>query len=131
MARNKFLKRMAVTALAASMTFGTVPAVAMNVFADTKVTTQVPGDADEATKTLYADFEKAVSGLTVSRKSTGNDIASAIKTALTPAGSKDTYDVSVTIDSTEAAKYDGENGVILPVINARATIKKYEKATEG
>ncbi len=25
MARNKFLKRMAVTALAASMTFGTVP----------------------------------------------------------------------------------------------------------
>ena len=130
MARNKFLKRMAVTALAASMTFGTVPAVAMNVFADTKVTTQVPGDADEATKTLYADFEKAVSGLTVSRKSTGNDIASAIKTALTPAGSKDTYDVSVTIDSTEAAKYDGENGVILPVINARATIKKYEKATE-
>ena len=33
MARNKFLKRMAVTALAASMTFGTVPAMATSAFA--------------------------------------------------------------------------------------------------
>ena len=51
MARNKFLKRMAVTALAASMTFGTVPAMAINAFAATVVSPVV--SANDTTSTDY------------------------------------------------------------------------------
>jgi len=56
MARNKFLKRMAVTALAASMTFGTVPAMATSAFA-----ASVSADAFD-TKTGDNDLNNAVAG---------------------------------------------------------------------
>ena len=54
---------MAVTALAASMTLGTVPAVAMNVFAETKVTSQAPSSSDTAAASLYSEVDAAVKTL--------------------------------------------------------------------
>ncbi len=132
MARNKFLKRMAVTALAASMTFGTVPAVAMNVFADQKVTSENPSSTDENVTALYTAFSNEVSKLdtsSISTKSTADDIQKALVAALKKDGTK-TYSVSVENITTETAKYEN-GGVVAPTISAEASIKEYENSTTG
>ncbi|MGO5160641.1 MULTISPECIES: S-layer homology domain-containing protein [unclassified Bilifractor] len=136
MARNKFLKRMAVTALAASMTLGTVPAVAMNVFAETKVTSQAPSSSDTATASLYSEVDAAVKTLDknaeISTATTGDKIAEALKNALETADPSSSFSVDVTVDSTDTAKYvNATTAPTAPVINATAKVQKYDKATIG
>ncbi len=133
MARNKFLKRMAVTALAASMTFGTVPAVAMNVFADQKVTSENPNSTDSNVNTLFTAFSNAVTSLdttSISTKSTADDIQKALVTALKNQDGTKTYSVSVENITTETAKYEN-GGVVAPTISAEASIMEYENSTTG
>ena len=136
MARNKFLKRMAVTALAASMTFGTVPAVAMNVFAETKVTSDAPSSSDTAAASLYSEVDAAVKKLDknaeISTATTGDTIAADLKDALEKADANSAFDVNVTVNSTDTAKYvNTSTAPTAPVINATAKIMKFDKATEG
>ena len=123
---------MAVTALAASMTFGTVPAVAMNVFADQKVTSENPSSTDANVTALYTAFSNAVTSLdtsSISTKSTADDLGKALVTTLKGQDNTKTYAVSVSDITTETAKY--ENGVVAPVINATATVQVFENSTTG
>ena len=136
MARNKFLKRMAVTALAASMTFGTVPAVAMNVFAETKVTSDAPSSSDTAATSLYKAVESAITSLDkntdISTATTGETIAADLKAALEKNDAGSAFDVQVTVNSTDTAKYVNKSTApTAPVINATAKIMKFDKATVG
>ena len=133
MARNKFLKRMAVTALAASMTFGAVPAVAMNVFAEQKVTSENPSSTDANVTALYTAFSTAVTNLdttSISTKSTADDIQKALVAALKTQDGTKTYSVSVENITTETAKFEN-GGVVAPTISAEASIKEYENSTTG
>ena len=136
MARNKFLKRMAVTALAASMTFGTVPAVAMNAFAETKVTSDAPSSSDSAATSLYNAVDSAIKSLDrnaeISTTTTGETIAADLKAALEKADTSSAFDVKVTVNSTDTAKYVNDSTApTAPVINATAKVMKFDKATMG
>ncbi|MCI5758555.1 MAG: S-layer homology domain-containing protein [Eubacterium sp.] len=136
MARNKFLKRMAVTALAASMTFGTVPAVAMNVFAENKVTSDAPSSSDTVATSLYKAVESAITSLDkntdISTATTGETIAADLKAALEKNDAGSAFDVQVTVNSTDTAKYVNKSTApTAPVINATAKIMKFDKATAG
>ena len=75
MARNKFLKRMAVTALAASMTFGAVPAMAIPALAASTVTVA----STEDHLGVSAGIQAALDGMTGVTSATGAD---AIKKAV-------------------------------------------------
>ena len=91
MARNKFLKRMAVTALAASMTFGAVPAMAIPALAASTVTVASAEDH----LGVSAGIQAALDGMTGVTSATGAD---AIKKAVEAAF----YGYNVQVDNVKA-----------------------------
>ncbi len=98
MARNKFLKRMAVTALAASMTFGAVPAMAIPALAASTVTVASAEDH----LGVSAGIQAALDGMTGVTSATGAD---AIKKAVEAAFSG--YNVQVdNVKATPSSYYD-------------------------
>ncbi|MGN8739484.1 S-layer homology domain-containing protein [Bilifractor sp. HCP3S3_D3] len=102
MARNKFLKRMAVTALAASMTFGAVPAMATPALAASTVTVASANDH----LGVGATVQSALDGMTGVTSATTAD---AIKTAVAAAFSG--YNVQASITSATPSGYydDGQH----------------------
>jgi len=114
MARNKFLKRMAVTALAASMTFGAVPAMATPALADTTpVSTEATTGTERATVTLASaadhlsksdDVKNALNSIKTVTSATGAD---AIKEAVEKASAFSGYNVQVdNVTATASSYYD-------------------------
>ena len=98
MARNKFLKRMAVTALAASMTFGAVPAMAIPALAASTVTV---ASAEDHLR-VSADIQAALDEMTGVTSATGAD---AIKKAVEAAFPG--YNVQVdNVTATPSSYYD-------------------------
>ncbi len=98
MARNKFLKRMAVTALAASMTFGAVPAMAIPALA---ASTVAVASADDHLG-VSAGIQAALDGMTGVTSATTAD---AIKTAV--AAAFPGYNVQVdNVKATGSSYYD-------------------------
>ncbi len=105
MARNKFLKRMAVTALAASMTFGAVPAMAIPALAATTSTVTVESASDHLG--VGTDVQNALNAMaTVTSATTKDDIIKAIKASTQFSG----YNVDATITSATPSGYydDGQ-----------------------
>ncbi|MDY2837258.1 MAG: S-layer homology domain-containing protein [Bilifractor sp.] len=98
MARNKFLKRMAVTALAASMTFGAVPAMAIPALAASTVTVASAEDH----LGVSDGIQTALDGMTGVTSATGAD---AIKKAVEAAFPG--YNVQVdNVKATPSSYYD-------------------------
>ena len=98
MARNKFLKRMAVTALAASMTFGAVPAMAIPALAASTVTVASAEDH----LGVSDDIQTALGEMTGVTSATGAD---AIKKAVEAAFPG--YNVQVdNVKATPSGYYD-------------------------
>jgi len=102
MARNKFLKRMAVTALAASMTFGAVPAMATPALAASTVSVASAVDHLQ----VGAAVQSALDNMTGVTSATTAD---AIKTAV--AAAFPGYNVQASITSATASGYydDGQH----------------------
>ena len=110
MARNKFLKRMAVTALAASMTFGAVPAMAIPALADTTpVSTEATTGTERATVTLAS----AADHLNASNR---------IKSALEGMPNVTSATGADAIQKAVAAAFPGDN---VQVDNVKATGSSY------
>ena len=92
MARNKFLKRMAVTALAASMTFGAVPAMATPALAASTVT--VDENANYLGEKVRSDVERILQNMSdVTSATTADDI----KKVITSSPDFSNYNIEVTI----------------------------------
>ncbi|MGO5160640.1 MULTISPECIES: S-layer homology domain-containing protein [unclassified Bilifractor] len=103
MARNKFLKRMAVTALAASMTFGAVPAMATPALAASTVT--VASSSDHLG--VGATVQSALDRMTVTSATTADDIKTKVAEAFKTAFPNENYNVQVdNVVATASSYYD-------------------------
>ncbi|MGN8739492.1 S-layer homology domain-containing protein [Bilifractor sp. HCP3S3_D3] len=107
MARNKFLKRMAVTALAASMTFGAVPAMATPALAASTVS--VASAVDHLTDDKFDAINHVKTALDGMTGVTSATTADAIKTAVATAFPG--YNVQASITSATPSGYydDGQH----------------------
>ncbi|MCI5760088.1 MAG: S-layer homology domain-containing protein [Eubacterium sp.] len=136
MARNKFLKRLAVTTLAATMTLGTVPAMAISAFAATAVTSTQDASWNQEQKGLFVATKTAIKALsstptaknTLSSKATADDVAKAIQGKFTTTTTDTTYSVSVSDLSVTPATVT-TTGYTAPVLNGTANVTETKVAT--
>ena len=134
MARNKFLKRLAVTTLAATMTLGTVPAMAISAFAATAVTSTQDASWNKEQQDLFNATKTAIETLrstssaknTLSSKSTADDVAKAIQGKF--ATTDTTYSVSVSDLSVTPATVT-TTAYTAPVLNGTANVTETKVAT--
>lgn len=135
MARNKFLKRLAVTTLAATMTLGTVPAMAISAFAATAVTSTQDASWNQEQKGLFGATKTAIEALsststaknTLSSKSTADDVAKAIQGKFATT-TDTTYSVSVSDLSVTPATVT-TTAYTAPVLNGTANVTETKVAT--
>lgn len=136
MARNKFLKRLAVTTLAATMTLGTVPAMAISAFAATAVTSTQDASWNQEQQNLFGATKTAIEALsltstaknTLSSKSTADDVAKAIQGKFATTTTDTTYSVSVSDLSVTPATVT-TTAYTAPVLNGTANVTETKVAT--